>query len=67
MICFRDRTFCQSDCTNTGCFRHFGPDDREDAIRWWGSDEAPIAFSDFSGSCEAYIRPEDTPSEFDFD
>ena len=28
MICFRDMTFCSSDCTNTACHRHFGADDK---------------------------------------
>lgn len=56
MICFRDRTFCNSDCRNTECPRHFGPDDKASAERWWGSDEAPVAWADFSKDCEDYQK-----------
>lgn len=55
MICFRDMTFCGSDCTNARCRRHYGHDDRDAAERWWGSSDAPVAFSDFSGECPDYI------------
>lgn len=54
MICFRDMTFCKSDCINTECGRHYGDDDREAAIKWWGGEDAPIAFSDFSKTCPDY-------------
>ena len=27
MICYRDMTFCASDCVNTDCRRHFGPEE----------------------------------------
>lgn len=57
MICFRDMTFCGSDCTNTTCRRHYGPDDEAEAVSWWGSDRAPVAFSDFSKSCPDYAPP----------
>jgi len=26
MMCFRDQTFCDSDCTNTACLRHLPPE-----------------------------------------
>lgn len=61
MICFRDMTFCSSDCTNALCHRHFGPDERQASIRWWGSDEAPVAFSDFSNRCDEYTPPVTKP------
>lgn len=54
MICFKDMSFCGSDCTNSKCRRHFGEGDRLAAKRWWGSDEAPVAFTDFSGTCPDY-------------
>jgi len=59
MMCFRDRTFCDSDCTNTACYRHFGPDDAEAARRWWSHDpdNAPIAFGYFSEDCPDYRAP----------
>ena len=55
-LCYLDRTFCASDCTNTVCHRHFGPARAEGARRWWSHDpeNAPVAFSDFSGNCPDY-------------
>lgn len=62
MLCFRDMTFCGSDCTNTQCGRHYGPKTKAEAERWWRRDFTdaskengpPVAFSDFSGDCEDY-------------
>lgn len=54
MLCFRDMTFCNSDCTNTACPRHYGPDDKAAAEKWWGKPGAPVAFADFSGGCPDY-------------
>ena len=28
---------------------------REDAVKWWGNENAPIAMSDYSSRCEEYI------------
>jgi len=28
-LCYKDKTFCASDCTNTACTRHFGEAERE--------------------------------------
>lgn len=36
MICFRDQTFCASDCQNTECFRHYGPEEKAAAEGWGG-------------------------------
>lgn len=63
MLCFRDMTFCKSDCINTECRRHFGEDDRAAAAKWWemfkSPDEGPpIAFADFSKGCKDYRPPE---------
>ena len=57
-LCYRDMTFCASDCINTDCARHFGEAEREGSRLWWGHDpdNAPIAVSDFSGVCEHYIK-----------
>lgn len=54
---FRDMTFCGSDCTRSTCRRHFGPDDRAAARKWWGSDNAPVAMCDYSPNCDDYERP----------
>lgn len=65
MLCFRDMTFCGSDCVNTICRRHFGDDDKAAASQWWREvfkqtdDGPPIAFSDFSGDCPDYRKPEE--------
>lgn len=61
MICYKDQTFCKSDCTNTDCFRYFGDDEREGARKWWSHnpDNAPIAWSDFSSDCSDYTPPSD--------
>lgn len=59
MICYKDKSFCASDCVNTSCDRHFGPEQEKAAREWWGSDDAPVAFMDFSGRCDEYVK-EDT-------
>lgn len=56
-MCFRDMTFCKSDCTNATCVRHFGDKERAESVVWWGGPGAPIAFGDFSKDCAAYIAP----------
>jgi len=64
-ICYRDMTFCASDCTNTACRRHFGPAQAEGARRWWSHDpeNAPVAFSDFSDTCSDYIAARETKED----
>ena len=54
MISYRDMTFCLSNCTNKKCERHFGSEDRLKAESWWGGEDAPVAFADFSPTCEDY-------------
>lgn len=62
MICYKDQTFCSSDCKNDTCFRHFTDEVHEAARLWWFDfqpdtpDNAPIAFSDFSKTCVAYMK-----------
>lgn len=58
MICYKDRTFCNSDCKNTTCFRYFGKEAREGSRKWWSHDpdNAPVAMADFSPDCEGYIK-----------
>ena len=57
MMCYKDMTFCASDCTNTECHRNFTETVREEAIRWWGSEDVPVAYTDFSSSCDEYTPP----------
>lgn len=56
MICYRDMSFCMSDCNNTECPRNFTPEVQEAADKWWGKEGAPIAFMDFSKMCSSYIK-----------
>ncbi len=58
MLCFRDMSFCSSDCTNKLCRRHFDEKDQKEAVAWWGSPEPPIAFADFSAGCKDYTPPQ---------
>lgn len=57
-MCYKDQTFCSSDCTNERCFRYFGKAQVEGARAWWDHDpdNAPVAFSDFSNTCPEYKK-----------
>jgi hypothetical protein len=60
MICYKDKTFCSSDCVNTQCFRYFSDEDRQGSHKWaeqLNLDFAPIAWSDYSDSCPLYKSP----------
>jgi hypothetical protein len=58
MICYKDRTWCTfSTCSNFSrdkCFRAFTEEEKERAIKWWGSDEYPIAV--FMGKPECFTE-----------
>lgn len=63
MLCFRDTSFCSSDCINTACSRHFSPDDEAAAKEWarrsgFDEGEMPVAWADYSDGCEEYRKPE---------
>lgn len=47
MICYRDRTYCGSKVKNHTCGREFTEKDHEDAVRWWGGENYPLALSNF--------------------
>jgi hypothetical protein len=59
MICYRDKTFCSAECLNMSCHRQFTPEVDKGSQEWWSHDpdNAPVAFSDFSGDCPEYIPP----------
>lgn len=67
MLCYKDKTFCGSNCMNTYCYRYFSEHDKLAARCWWSHDpdNAPIAFSDFSDTCKGYINPLDYLAELD--
>ena len=61
MICYKDMTFCSSSCGNTKCHRFLSEQVVLDAQKWWGSNKAPIAVSDFNhnGKCPDWVRNSD--------
>jgi len=54
MLCYKDKTFCHSDCTNTSCWRYLSEHDAERAEQL----NLPISMSDFSTDCPDYKEPE---------
>ena len=52
MICYRDRSYCQSDCTNTDCPRFIS----EAVVEGSEKTGLPLAVSDFSETCEEYTN-----------
>ena len=66
-LCYKDKTFCKSDCVNTQCHRNFSPEVSAAADAWaesFGFDYAPIAMSDFSSDCDEYQKPRDELAEY---
>lgn len=59
MICYKDKTFCSSNCIRKDCWRYFGDEQQDGARKWWSHDpdNAPITFSDFSNDCFWYQEP----------
>lgn len=54
MICYKDMTFCSSDCKNEECPRRWDDQKKRNAEKWWGKPNPPVAFSDFSRHCSDY-------------
>lgn len=52
MFCYKDQSFCDSDCVNTECFRNKRtiPDDID----------VPICMGNFRTDCDQYKEPEET-------
>jgi hypothetical protein len=57
MLCYKDRTYCKSDCLNMECFRYFDGGVAKDAADFG----LPVAVADFSASCPHYITIEKEP------
>jgi len=53
MLCYKDKTFCHSDCINTSCWRYLSPQDEMGAK----IHKLPISMSDFSKDCPDYKEP----------
>ena len=47
MLCYRDRTFCGSPNCKNECGSKFTQQDQLNAVKWWGGEDAPVAFSEF--------------------
>ena len=57
MICYRDMTFCNADCSVIECRRKLTDAVRYAAREWAersGFSDVPIAVSDFSRQCPAW-------------
>ena len=55
MICYKDMAFCsdgQNCSARIGCDRFFGYEEREKAVKWWGGNDAPVAFMNFAATCK---------------
>ena len=67
MICYRDTTFCtyyQTCANQEDCNRKLTPEVKEAAIKWWGSDQAPVAmFADYPYCFEIHSTNEDEELE----
>lgn len=53
MLCYKDKTFCHSDCINRSCWRYLTDEDRRRSIEL----KLPIASSDYSRTCPDYKDP----------
>lgn len=57
-MCYKDMTFCWSDCINIECSRNFSPEHKANAAKWWGDDTAPVAWSaSYREGCSEYKQP----------
>lgn len=57
MICYRDMTFCSSDCQSYKCERMLSNSQAKEAERF----SLPICFSDFSKDCKDYEPKDQNP------
>lgn len=59
MLCFLDRTFCGSKIHHPDCNEQLTPELVEQGIKWWGSKNFPVAYSDFckTGMDEELFKP----------
>lgn len=52
MICYGDRTWCGSPNCKNDCGRQFTAQDEENAIKWWGGKDFPIAMANYCGEAQ---------------
>lgn len=67
MISFLDMAFCSAskECGNKACVRNLTSELIERGKKWWGSDDFPVAYSDFKTGCPDYV--EENPDTMGFD
>lgn len=61
MIRYLDMTFCGDapHCANReNCHRYFSQSENERAIKWWGDENFPVAFSFFANTCGEFHEDE---------
>lgn len=68
MMCYRDRTYCGSDCINNKCDRFISQEVEDSSLAWTktfkpDATEGLLAISDLSVDCEYYIKPEGDTNE----
>lgn len=49
MISYKDRTFCASPNCQDKCGRKLTEEIKQAAVKWWGSEGAPISVAHFCG------------------
>lgn len=57
-LCYRDRSYCASDCVNHTCSRFVSPAIAADAARLG----LPISYTDYRTRCGSYIPPGEPPN-----
>lgn len=62
MICYKDRAWCKESlgdpsnrCTNYSCDRNLSPEERDRAIKWWGSTNFPVSVVNFKTEGCGYV------------
>ena len=58
-LCYKDRTFCRSDCVVTACFRYYDEEIAQEAKDFG----LPVALSDFSKRCPDYVAGWSIPTK----
>lgn len=53
-LCYKDRTYCRSDCVNTTCDRFVSEELRKEAAEFG----LPLSLTDFSVRCSVYKKGE---------
>lgn len=61
MLCYKDMTFCGSDCINSSCPRFISQQVEQESLTWtktFGAHatEGLLAVSDFSSRCGGYTK-----------